>query len=276
MDNDINDDESYNKVKEDTLFAINYLNTFLYIPKEYINIYFSGNKGFHIIVSHITLGVEPCKNLNEKYKALANEIKNNTLNKTVDTRIYDKKRLIRLPHSINSKTGLYKVPITEEMLRTFEYKDMIEYAKCDRTIEYIEPKFIKKTNEEFINIIKYIENSNKNKYKNKRINTNIINPNYEIPICIKYIYSKGVSKGSRNNTLVVVSSSLFQKGISLDEVIDLMTKWNYEKFDEPLSEFEIINTVKSAYRMIESGMKYGCSSIKDMGYCLKEKCKLYK
>ena len=76
--------------------------------------------------------------------------------------------------------------------------------------------------------------------------------------------------------MVVVSSSLFQKGISLDEVIDLMTKWNYEKFDEPLSEFEIINTVKSAYRMIESGMKYGCSSIKDMGYCLKEKCKLYK
>lgn len=276
LDNDINDDESYNKVKEDTLFAINYLNTFLYIPKEYINIYFSGNKGFHIIVSHITLGVEPCKNLNKKYKALANEIKNNTLNKTVDTRIYDKKRLIRLPHSINSKTGLYKVPITEEMLRTFEYKDMIEYAKYDRTIEYVEPKFIKKTNEEFINIIKYIENSNKNKYKNKRINTNIINPNYEIPICIKYIYSKGVSKGSRNNTLVVVSSSLFQKGISLDEVIDLMTKWNYEKFDEPLSEFEIINTVKSAYRMIESGMKYGCSSIKDMGYCLKEKCKLYK
>ena len=78
LDNDINDDESYNKVKEDTLFAINYLNTFLYIPKEYINIYFSGNKGFHIIVSHITLGIEPCKNLNEKYKALANEIKNNT------------------------------------------------------------------------------------------------------------------------------------------------------------------------------------------------------
>ena len=274
LDNDLHDEESFNKVREDTLFALNYLNTFLYVPKEYINLYFSGNKGFHIIVSNVIFGITPCNNLNEKYKALVNEIKNNTLNKTIDTRIYDKKRLIRLPHSINSKTGLYKVPISEDMLRNFSYKDIIEYAKTDKNIEIVEPKFISKASIEFTKLISHIENDNKNKIRNKKNNAPVVNPNYEIPICIKYIYNKGCHRGNRNNTLVVLASSLFQKGMSLDECIELLTDWNYRN-EEPLSEFELVNTIKSAYRMIENGMRYGCASIKDLGYCLKEQCKIY-
>ena len=274
LDCNLENEEDFYKIKEDTIFAINYLKNFLYVPAEYINIYFAGNKGFHIIVSEKVFGIKPCNDLNIKYKIIVNEIKNMTLNKTIDTGIYDKKRLIRFPHSINSKKNLYKVPITEEDLKKFSLHDIIEYSKTDKNINHINASYNRKSEEEFNKIV--TEHINKEKKYNNKSNKNFINPNYKIPICVKCMYNSGAIKGTRNNTLVILSSALLQKGIPLKECIELMYQWNIEKNDEPLDNREVENTVTSSYNLLLNGKRYGCSSIIDLGYCQYEKCRIYR
>lgn len=270
LDGDIHDEESYNKVKQDTLTAISYLNTNLKVPKEYIRIYFSGNKGFHLIIPHNVFGIKPCKDLNDKYKMIALDIKQFSLHKTIDTRIYDKKRLIRLPHSINGKTGLYKVPLTEEVLRASNYASIKLYASKDRTLEVNESTLVESARQAFTEATKV-------KPKTKKAgNTAYINPNYEIPLCIKYIYATGAAQGSRNNTLMILASSLLQKGMEVEECIDALVTWDEEKNEPSMGANEVETTVRSAYRNLLDGRRYGCASITDLGLCVGKQCKLYK
>lgn len=271
LDGDMSSEEGYNKVKQDTLLAISYLNTHLKVPKEYIKIYFSGSKGFHLIVPHEVFGIQPCKDLNDKYKTIALDLSKHTLNQLVDTRIYDKKRLIRMPHSINGKTGLYKVPLEEYQLRLFRYQIMKDYAKADRPDKKVEIKLVEDARLAFNEITKP-------KAKPKKVNNNrsFINPNYEIPLCIKYIYANGAGEGQRNNTLIVLASALLQKGMELEQCIDECNTWNEEKNDPALPSSEVEATVRSAYRSLVDGRRYGCASIQELGACVGNQCKLYK
>ena len=94
----------------------------------------------------------------------------------------------------------------------------------------------------------------------------------ELLPCIKYLLEEGVAKGNRNNILSILSNALIQSGYSLEETLDLMHEWN--KYNNPpLSFREIEATTRSSYSMVLDGRGYGCSSIKEYGYCV-EGCKL--
>lgn len=270
LDGDITDNESYDKVKQDALIVISYLKTHLKVPKDFIRIYFSGNKGFHIIIPHIVFGIQPSKDLNSKYKTIALELNRHTINKTVDTGIYDKKRLIRLPHTINAKSGLYKVPMSEEILRASTYNTMKMYASADKTIDVKEAVMVNECRLAFNEATK-----EKQKTRNTSKRTSFINKDFEIPQCIKYMYANGANKGERNNTLIVLASALLQKGMELEECIDKMNDWNENKNEPALSEHEVDATVRSAYRNLLDGRRYGCASIKEIGACIGSHCKLY-
>ena len=94
----------------------------------------------------------------------------------------------------------------------------------------------------------------------------------ELLPCIKYLLEEGVAKGNRNNILSILSNALIQSGYSLEETLDLMHEWNKYN-DPPLSFKEIEATTRSSYSMVLDGRGYGCSSIKEYGYCV-EGCKL--
>src|SRR5574344_1447892 len=68
-----------------------------------IEIYFSGAKGFHIIIDHRILGFEPSRTLNKDLKTIALYFKASTFTKCIDTGIYDYRRLFRVPNTINTK-----------------------------------------------------------------------------------------------------------------------------------------------------------------------------
>ena len=63
----------------------------------------------------------------------------------------------------------------------------------------------------------------------------------------------------------------FDAGIEIDreEVLDIMKTWNIKKLDTPLAERELENTVKSAYRNVQDGKRYGCAAFIDLGICVK-------
>ena len=113
LDLDIDDIEhNFLKIKQDLALVLRRLRTAFYLSDKDIELYFSGSKGFHILVHHNIFGFEPSRDLHKQYKKIAVELKTYTVNKTVDTKIYDNKRLFRIPNTINHKTGLYNVAIS--------------------------------------------------------------------------------------------------------------------------------------------------------------------
>lgn len=276
LDMDFNNDNEYQKIKQDLYRIVTYLNLQYGIPTKYIKFFFTGKKGFHLIISPIVFQIKPNNDLNILYKEIAKELNDNTIYKIVDTKIYDKKRLLRLVNSINGKTGLYKVPITYENICAFSYEEIREYAKEIKKLSYEKPIPIDKAINKINSIFENMKQLNIRKAASIIIPKNVDISKIDFPSCIKSIFNNGVTEGNRNNTTQILASALFQKGISLETGLNIIHKWNLEKNSPSLSDSEIEITVNSAYQQIIEGKRYGCSSIKDMELCVGNECKIFK
>lgn len=268
IDLDVDDiEENFDKLKVDLALVIRQLKQLLKVKDNEIEIYFSGSKGFHILVDHKVFGILPNKILNDLYKLIAVKLKAYTILKCVDTRIYDKKRLFRIVNTINSKTGLYKVPVKYEKIKDMSYKDMVEYAGSKKNIV---PKIYKKNEDAskaFVELIEKIKEEEKRTI-NHKVARSIMEKKDLLP-CVKYILQNGAIKGGRNNITMALSSSLFQIGKTHEECLEIITNWNLKKNDPPLSQREINTTVLSAFKNVEGGRKYGCSAFRDLDVCIK-------
>ena len=131
----------------DTKCIYNYFNNVLKVSPEFIDIWFSGSKGFHIEVNPRVFGIKPMAGLNQIIKMIAMDLIDNYSLEGIDYKsIYSYRRQWRLPFSINSKTGLRKTFIPD----IEEFKDIdgvIEYVKAHQNvnIEYKSYKEYKST-----------------------------------------------------------------------------------------------------------------------------------
>lgn len=274
FDLDIDDIENnYGKIKIDLMLVIRQLCTMFYLNEDDIEIYFSGSKGFHIIINENIFGFEGSRDLNKDLKLIALKLKTFTVNKTIDTKIYDYKRLFRIVNSINHKTGLYKVPITIDKIRNMTFNQLKEYAKKPKQTTNKEYSLNEKAKEVFFETVEEIRADNK-RHVNMRIAKEFIKKKQMLP-CVKYILQNGARKGQRNNTMIALASALFQIESDYDEVFEIIKTWNETKCDEPLPENEVDATVRSAHRIVSSGRIYGCTAFMELDLCVKD-CPIYK
>ena len=103
-----------------------------------IQIYFSGAKGFHLMLDTRVFGkILPSKNLplifDSLRRHLALEIPE-PFRDTIDLAIKDRVRLLRLPNTIHEKSKLYKVSISLEELRRLSPAEIRECARSLRPI----------------------------------------------------------------------------------------------------------------------------------------------
>lgn len=260
-------EKDYEKLRRDVLLLIRKLKTMFSLNDNNIQVFFSGSKGFHIIIPYEVFGFEYSKDINNKYKLLATELKSYTITKSVDTRIYDNKRLFREPNSINSKTGYYKVQIDLSNLRTMSYDDLIEYASTAKPLLLIDNKYNDKARQAFDEFIDKAKEIQKRSINHNVARTMLANK--ELLPCVKYILANGAVKGGRNNTAMALASALYQRDMNEERVLGIMKEWNDTKLTEPLSDREIENTTGSAYRNVKDGKRYGCGAFIDLGICVK-------
>jgi replicative DNA helicase len=92
------------------------------IDENAMRVYFSGNKGFHVEVQF--------KDEQLTKREVDNIVKNisNGL-ETVDGKILDENRLIRVPLTKNSESEMYKIPLTREELNSFSLLQIRSKAK---------------------------------------------------------------------------------------------------------------------------------------------------
>lgn len=265
--------ENFNNLKLDLALTLRQLKNTLKLKDKEIEIYFSGSKGVHVIVPSKVFNFIPSRDLNKELKLVATKLNQYTVYKTIDTRIYDYKRLFRIPNTINSKTGLYKVYIDYNTLKNMTWEELEEYASTPKAL----PKrlYMKNMQAElaFTLLVDSIKETEASKINTKLANEYI--KKRELLPCVKYILQNGAFQGQRNNMAMALANSLFQIGNSSNDVHDIVNSWNGTKNEEPIDHNELKNTINSAYRNAQANKFYGCSAFKDLDVCILE-CPIHK
>lgn len=263
---DFDSKDNFEKVRADAITTLSYLSVVFKIEPAQTRIYFSGNKGVHIVVPAKIFGIEPDKKLNITYRVIAENIRQFTKNKTLDLVIYDNKRLFRIPNSIHEATGLYKVPITFSELKTLTHEEIKNIAKSFRVMKYDTPYYNQFAHSQYM--IYKDKAIQKSKHKNVKHKGTL----KYTPPCIKYLLENGAVQGQRNITIAILASFYKNCGISLDATIQKIDEWN-ENNTIPTKSSELNKTVKSIYL---GRFSYGCNTIKNISECDMQHCSLKK
>ena len=272
LDGNIHTEKGFNTLRMDAIKLIIFFKS-IGLTENEIDVYFSGAKGFHVLIPATALGIAPSSDLNKIYKAWALYLFDVFQIKSLDTAIYDRKRLFRIPGSINSKTGLKKEKIKIALL--YSCKNYNDFSKNIELYKDDSIKERRKLNKKAAYFFYTKSHNFYRKHTDKPVKAVIIpEKKEELLPCVKKALETGAISGNRNNTLVMISSSVMQSGYRLEETLDMMhNQWN-ENNEEPLAFNEIELTVRSAYSMLLSGKKYGCNALKEAGFCIGNKCRI--
>lgn len=266
---DFDNIQDFSQAQADAITTLSYLKVCYHISEDNVLIYFSGNKGIHIIVPTGILGVEPTPLLNGIYKYIANSIKSFTKHKTIDTQIYDNKRLFRIPNTIHEKSGLYKIPITATELRSLTEEEIRRMAASPRVIEF---KQYHGTNayaqQQYQRMVQEFQIFDKDSKKDRKFHSK-----YDFtPPCIQHILENGAIEGQRNITIACLTGFCKNSGKSLTETIDFISEWNSRNI-KPTGERELEKTVRSIFL---GDKQFGCSTLRSISVCVEAQCKLAK
>lgn len=207
--------------KDDLIALIDFL-TKVKCPSDSLKVFFSGNKGFHLEIPFDVLGIEATSQLNKVYEVIAKEIKATIHSPSLDTGIYDAVRLWRLPNSINSKSGLYKIPLSLDETN-LPLENIKELAKNPRN-DFNYPQWI--IWDGFDSVFRKAK---------KRITSSSYKAGVFEP----------VGEGQRNDATFRRAIRLKAEGKTFGEAVEICSQI---KDTPPLSVTEIQRTVASAYQ----------------------------
>jgi hypothetical protein len=197
---------------------------------------------------------------------MAERIAETTSNQTMDFKVYDRRRLFRVPNSIHHKTGLYKVPLSLDELKNLPLDKIQEKAKTRQPPAWHEAHEViraRKLYEESIEMWnqRYEKSFSREKKESKPLDFT--------PACIQEIIDGGPVKGQRNNSAAALVSFWKKQGNSEQEIWDNLVKWN----NDSLSDQELKTVTRSVYKGI---YEYGCKTLETLATCIGKECPLWK
>jgi|SRR5579875_1051724 len=272
FDYPLENDEDFEKIRSDVQMAIRYLKIILAIELNQINIFFSGYKGIHLTVDARVLGVEPHPALNQIYKEIALNISRYTTFGTLDSRVYDDKRMFRMINSFNKKGGRYKIPLTYDEIC---HKSLSEIRDMSKEPRWIKPPAVIPSPRAKVALNKYIQKWTESVNRTKVFSGKMLELK-EIPLCIKTMLEKTFKEtvDERNNSATALASFFFQKGMDREEALARLIQWGEENCQPALKQREIETIVHSVYN---GQYRYGCETFKRLsGVCSLEECPLFK
>lgn len=271
FDHDIADSEDKEKafdlVRKEVLAVIKYIRILYGIENSEMKIYFSGSKGIHLVIPKEILGVEPNKQLNLIYRMMAEDMMRLTNSTTLDLRIYDNKRLFRLPNSVHPKTELYKIPLRYNELVELPYSEVAKLASEPRAEIQVPIKSNQKARMEYHTYVNKLT-ALLNRPRGSAVDVKL---DYTPP-CVDYLLKNQIGKGQRNDTLAFLASFFRQTGMNEEQATDALNKWNDNMVDPPIAGKEVEITVQSIY---SGNGRMGCSRGRILSQCNTE-CKLHR
>jgi len=205
--------------------------------------YFSGS-GYHLILSGDLFNFKPGNDLPYIVKQTIKK-----LQPDVDASIYMRTGIYRLQHTVNQKTGLYKIPLTRDEVMNKNPEDILELAK-DKRLDF--QYHVLEGNGE-------LEHSVVTEIPNVRVFNKISEPNKIIP-CVQSMLNNGAKEGSRHITAMRIISHFKRHGIPSHYAKVCMLHWN----NKSMPENDIMEMVENVYNR---NYKYGCQDSVMVDHC---------
>ena len=225
-----------------------------------IQIYFSGSKGFHLMLDTRLFGkILPSKNLplifDSMRRHLALELPEH-LRETVDLAIKDRLRLLRLPNTVHEKSKLYKVRLSLDELRRLSPAEIRECARTIRPLiltdetgflSHAEVKENTAAGQFFQRIRRQLRRLTRRPFP-YRFRRPADLAQLRFPCAgVQTIWESHIEPGYRNNCAIRLASELRLLGLNEDEANDKLFEWN-ERNSIELPADELRSVVRSAYQ----------------------------
>ena len=197
--------------------------------------YFSGT-GYHITIPNSVFNFPTSKNLPYTLKQTMK-----SLFEGIDLAIYTRTSIYRLPHTLNQKTMLYKIPLTHAEIFGKDAEDIKEMATEPRTsFPYVELMGDAELEDRIFKGTEKVR-----EFKKVTEPRNVVT-------CVQTMYKLGPQEGSRNNTILRIASHYKRNGINSAACKAALLHWN----NNHLEEDSVIEKVEYVYN---SGVQYGCN-----------------
>lgn len=261
---DFDCESSLDRAREDVLYMIDYFHIAFGISTDIFRIYFSGCKGFHLVIPHQVFDLKPAKQLNRQFKHLAEQVAGWATNGTMDIKIYDQRRVFRMTGSRHEKTGRYKIPLRFSELNELDAIDIQKMAFRPRFLPYPCPKPVDRAKQHYEQLLQLAPPVRSVK-RQKTLDF--------CPPCIKHILTTTTMQGQRNNTAAVLSSYCIARDFDDIKALELLHQWNdtQVKPSLPMKELEFTYTHMAKKKKYE----YGCNTLGTY-HCDAGKCRIGK
>ncbi len=189
------------------------LNNLYDLEIQNLRFFFSGSKGFHVLFPSKLFSITPDRQLESKFKMLASklisglEIEKHGI---VDSRIYSRNRLLRLPNSIHPKSRLYKIPITWKEISTRSASEIIAMAQSPLCIDTDIP----------------ISEVSPNQLLSDLYQECLLHATTTSSIDLGSALQSGVNDGNRHNQAFEITREFRNQGYTPDQAFLKIDNWN--------------------------------------------------
>lgn len=260
-------DSAFPILRLSALKSIRCISDYLCIPEDSVLVFFSGRKGLHLSVPSAVIGAYPYEYLNMVYRHLAIKIIRNSNINIMDTRIYAKRSLLRIPNSIHEATGFYKVPLSHNELKTMTLTELYEAAEKPRYMRYA---VCAPSHQTKLRYAQLMFEWRKQEGLRKKLDE-YDSPLKNTPPCINSLLKTDVQIGRRNISLAALVCFLKNRGMEYDLVTSIAEDWNYNHCKPPIRPSEFKATAKS---ILKGSYNYGCATLSEISECDRENCPL--
>ena len=221
------------------------------VPHKSIQPIFSGS-GYHLIIPNTVFNFESSPELPYLVRQTMAQ-----LLPGIDDMVYIRSAIYRVPHTVNLKTGLYKVPLTIKELETLKPKEILDIATTPR-MEFAYHSLIGEGELE-----EHIVTETP-----KIAELRPVTENTKVVPCVQRMLTLGPQKGSRNNTAMRIASHFRRHGVPSEYAKVSLLHWNGNNMDENA----LINRIEQTYN---KGYQYSCKD-KLMAQHCQTRCIFFK
>jgi hypothetical protein len=248
----------------------------LALPPEAVRVWFSGSKGFHILVSPTALGIKPSPSLTSDMKAVALGLcrslrDHGAPDLETDAAVYSLPRMLRAADQINPKSGLFKVELWHEELHHRSADEIVALARARRGNLWPgslwEAPLVAPAAAWWTGQLAQAQKPRQFRRRTAELTGERLRPDGfvvdellspDMPDCIRRIVAANVAPGRRNRCELQIACWAKGAGRSLADAIALLARWGSVNRPE-LTASGASRKAESIARTVYSGSHYGFS-----------------
>lgn len=272
---DLDDSKNPDHAQSEAVKIVDFFVCNYELAQEEIRVFFSGKKGFHILIDERVFAIKPSPHLTYVHKLAAYWLQDYLGLKTVDMSAYSIRRQWRLADSVHPTSSLYKIELTLTELKTKTLDEIKILAKQPRGDLYDEQTLaeIGARPEAVEWYGKFVQLFEEHERERKLAPSKPIKQiKGEYPVCVKDLLKNHIRKQDTRNRATMTLASFFKDvGVEQKEAEKIISEWIEEvpqKFSDHAGDVRFLRAsvppvVKTVYE--DTGYHFLCSFIRSLG-----------